>query len=148
MSKVTTIRGDLFDAPKGSIIAHACNTKGVWGSGIAKEFAKRFPRAREEYTRVCMEKGASLIGTCLLIPAGDYTIACLFTSKNYGQFKDRPAKILEHTLNAVAHMIALNEDDKPIHMCKINAGLFGVPWQDTKKILAGFDYPITVHSLD
>lgn len=145
MSKVTTIKGNLFNAPKGSIIIHACNTKGVWGSGIAKEFAKRFPKARDIYHQACMEKGSSLIGTCLLIPAGDYTIGCLFTSKNYGTYVDSPDKILENTLNAVAHMIALNEEDKPMHMCKINAGLFKVPWQDTKKILKGFDIPFTVY---
>ena len=146
MGKVQTVIGDLFDAPKGSIIGHACNTKGVWGSGIAKEFAKRFPKARDVYAQVCQEKGASLIGTCLLIPAGDYTIACLFTSKNYGSFKDTPAKILEHTQTAVADMIAQSAG-KPINLCKINSVLFAVPWQDTKKVLNSFDYPMTVYSL-
>lgn len=145
MSKITTIKGNLFDAPKGSIIIHACNTKGVWGSGIAKEFAKRFPKARDIYVEHCKEHGASLIGTCLLIPAGDYVIGCLFTSKNFGKHVSKPDKILENTENAVAHMIALNTDDKEMHMCKINAGLFKVDWNDTKKVLKGFDIPFTVY---
>lgn len=145
MSKITTIQGDLFTAPKGSIIVHACNTKGVWGSGIAKAFASRFPKAREEYSKLCQEKGPSLIGTCLLIEAGDYTIGCLFTSKNYGAFVDSPQKILEHTQTAMADLIAQNTDNKPIHMCKINSGLFNVPWPDTKKVLKEFDREITVY---
>lgn len=145
MSKITTINGNLFDAPKGSIIIHACNTKGMWGSGIAKAFAQKFPKARDIYVKHCQEHGASLIGTCLLIPAGDYTIGCLFTSNNYGMFVDKPHQILENTLNAVAHMIALNAENKEMHMCKINAGLFKVPWPDTKKILEGFDIPFTVY---
>lgn len=145
MSKITTIKGNLFDAPKGSIIIHACNTKGVWGSGIAKEFAKRFPKARELYTQHCMEHGSSLLGTALLIPAGDYVIGCLFTSKNYGQFVDKPGKILESTDFAMAHLIAQNTDNKELHMCKINSGLFNVPWTETKKLLKKFDTPIVVY---
>lgn len=144
MGKVTTFKGNLFDAPKGSIIIHACNTKGMWGSGIAKEFAKRFPVAYQAYRNECLSKGASLIGTCLLIPTKNYTIGCLFTSKNYGQFVDSPDKILKATKTAVEDLILQNKDKNPMHMCKINSGLFKVPWQDTKKILkeTGEDFVI------
>lgn len=145
MSKITTIKGDLFDAPKGSIIIHACNTKGVWGSGIAKEFAKRFPKARDIYAQACQEKGASLIGTCLLIPAGDFVIGCLFTSKGFGNYVDSPTKILAQTETAVADLLAQNTDNREMHMCKINSGLFRVDWNDTKKVLKSFDVPFTVY---
>jgi len=53
MSKVVTIKASLFTAPEGSIIIHACNTKGVWGSGIAAAFAKIFPDARNVYAKAC-----------------------------------------------------------------------------------------------
>lgn len=145
MAKVTTIKGNLFDAPKGSIIIHACNTKGVWGSGIAKAFAHKFPKARDIYAQVCQEKGASLIGTCLLIPAGDYVIGCLFTSKSYGQFVDPPAKILKATETAVADLIRQNVDGKPLHACKFNAGLFRVPWPKTKAILKATDSEFVIY---
>lgn len=145
MSKITTIKGNLFDAPKGSILIHACNTKGVWGSGIAKAFASKFPKARDVYVQLCQEKSASLLGTCLLIPAGDYTIGCLFTSKNYGQFVDKPAKILESTETAIADLIAQNVDKKPMHTCKINSGLFNVPWADTKALLKQTGEEFTVY---
>lgn len=145
MSKITTVKGNLFDAPKGSIIIHACNTKGVWGSGIAKAFAQKFPKARDIYAKHCQEHGASLIGTCLLIPAGDYVIGCLFTSKNYGQFVDKPHQILENTEKAVKHMLEQNTTSMPMHMCKINSGLFKVDWNDTKKVLKSFDVPFTVY---
>jgi ADP-ribose 1''-phosphate phosphatase len=139
MGKVTTIKGNLFDAPKGTIIAHACNTKGVWGSGIAKEFAKRFPVAAAIYRKHCLEHGSSLLGSCLLIPAGDYTIACLFTSKNFGAYVDSPDSILTNTFSAVMDMILQNGGEKEIHMCKINSGLFNVPWKDTKKLLKSIE---------
>ena len=145
MSKITTIKGNLFDAPKGSIIIHACNCRGVWGSGIAKEFAKRFPNAYNVYRAKCFTEGDTLLGTCLLIKSGAYTVACLFTSKNYGQFVDKPAKILESTESAIAHLIKQNVDGKPLHTCKINSGLFNVPWNDTKALLEATASEFTVY---
>jgi ADP-ribose 1''-phosphate phosphatase len=135
VGKVTTIKGNLFDAPKGSIIIHACNTKGVWGSGIAKSFAVKFNGAYNVYRAECLAKGSSLLGTCLLIPAGSHTIACLFTSKSYGQFVDKPAMILKSTETALADLIKQNVGNSPLHTCKINSGLFNVPWRDTKALL-------------
>lgn len=138
MSNVTTIKGDLFTAPEGSILLHACNCKGVWGSGIAAAFAKRFPKAREQYTELCQKNGHILLGTAHLIPTTRFTIGCVFTSKSYGGNVDAPDKILEATRTAIADLIAKNVENKPIHMCKINSGLFRVDWNDTKKILKEF----------
>lgn len=139
MSNVITIKGDLFDAPSGVIIAHACNCKGVWGSGIAAQFAKRYPDARNTYSQECQEKGHTLLGTSMLIPAGDKVIGCLFTSKSFGQNVDKVQDILDATRTAIADLIAKNVENRPIHMCKINSGLFGVNWRSTKKILKEFE---------
>lgn len=145
MSKITIVKGNLFDAPKGSILIHACNCKGVWGSGIAKEFAKRFPKAKNIYSYHCQTNGTQNLGKCLLIPCGDYTIGCLFTSKNYGQFVDKPDSILAATRIAIAHLILQNTTKKPMHMCKINSGLFNVPWEDTKAIMEATGQEFTVY---
>jgi ADP-ribose 1''-phosphate phosphatase len=135
MSKVTTIKGNLFDAPKGSIIIHACNTKGVWGSGIAKSFAVKYNGAYNVYRAACLSKGSALLGTCLLIPTHNHVVACLFTSKSYGHFVDKPAMILNSTETALADLIKQNVGNLPLHTCKINSGLFNVPWRDTKALL-------------
>ena len=148
---VTTLKGNLFEAPVGSIIVHACNTKGVWGSGIAKEFAKRFPYARLIYSQACQQHGANLLGTCLLIPTGEqggYVIGCLFTSKNYGGHVDAPPKILKATKLAVDDLLRqakIMKPTRPIYMCKINSGLFKVPWNDTKDILKETGEDFTVY---
>lgn len=144
---IKIIKDSLFNAPKGSIIAHACNCQGVWGSGIAKVFAERFPKEREEYSAVCYERGTSLAGSALLIPAGDRTIGCLFTSRGYGATKDSVGQILEFTYDAIADLIAKNVDKKPIAMCKINAGLFAVPWEDTLEVLRSFDQEFTIYEI-
>jgi ADP-ribose 1''-phosphate phosphatase len=145
MSNIVTIKGSLFSAPKGSIIIHACNTKGMWGSGIAKAFAKLYPLQYHEYTKACQEKGASLLGTCLLLPARSHIIGCLFTSKNYGQYVDSPDRILKATKTAIDDLIKQNVDKLPMHMCKINSGLFKVPWKDTKAILKETGESFTVY---
>ena len=145
MSNITTVKGNLFDAPKGSIIIHACNCRGVWGSGIAAEFARRFPKARDLYAKICQEKGPSLAGTCLLIPAGDYVIGCLFTSRGYANSVDKPQKILENTEKAIEDLIRQNVENRPLHTCKINSGLFRVPWNDTKDILKKSGKEFTVY---
>lgn len=145
MSKITTIKGNLFDAPKGSIIIHAVNCRGLWGAGIAREFAKRFPEAYEMYSIVCQTNGNALLGKCLLIPVKDYTVGCLFTSKNYGQFVDKPAMILKSTRYAIEDLIKKNIENKPMHMCKINSGLFNVPWDDTKAVLEEFGVEFTIY---
>jgi O-acetyl-ADP-ribose deacetylase (regulator of RNase III) len=37
------VKGDLFEAPLKYAIGHGCNTHGVMGAGVAKEFKRRYP---------------------------------------------------------------------------------------------------------
>ncbi|KAJ5826610.1 hypothetical protein N7447_003373 [Penicillium robsamsonii] len=46
--------GDLFNAPNGAALIHACNCQGVWGAGIARSFRKRYPAAYEIYRNHCL----------------------------------------------------------------------------------------------
>ncbi|OJJ34795.1 hypothetical protein ASPWEDRAFT_39881 [Aspergillus wentii DTO 134E9] len=51
--KVLEIEGDLFDAPDGTALIHACNCQGSWGGGIAKAFKDQYPAAFEKYRAHC-----------------------------------------------------------------------------------------------
>ncbi|KAL1733455.1 ADP-ribose 1''-phosphate phosphatase [Schizophyllum commune] len=131
--------GDIFSAPPGSILVHACNTKGAWGSGIAAAFKERFPRAFVVYQAYCKEYGASALGMCLLIPDVDgrgHEIACLFTSKAYGKRKDGPEEILQATRSALSDLVNKNVEGKELHGCKFNSGRFSVPWKDTDSVFS------------
>ena len=115
-SKVVVHVGDLFShAPTGSVLVHACNTQGVWGSGIAAAFKARFPRAYDVYRATCEEYGDSLLGKTLLINPQEedtkangggkgYAIACLFTSRRFGKRKDSKDLILQSTKTAVVQL--------------------------------------------
>jgi ADP-ribose 1''-phosphate phosphatase len=144
MKNISIVKGDLFKAPSGSVLVHACNAQGVWGAGIAKMCAQKFPRAREEYTKLCKEKGTDLLGTCILIDVGEFKIACLITSNGFGARRDSPDVILENTRRAVADLLAKTTVADSIHMCKINSGLFAVPWYRTEALLDHFNRPMTV----
>jgi ADP-ribose 1''-phosphate phosphatase len=148
MSNVTIVKGDLFTAPKGSIICHACNTYGAWGAGIAKQFANRYPDAYKIYKQFCDDQEGFALHQCLLIDAGDLTIGCLFTSWGYGAYVDKPERVLKATYNSIDCLIRQNTGRKPIHMCKINSGLFGVKWELTQEVLEKFpEQKFTVYEL-
>jgi ADP-ribose 1''-phosphate phosphatase len=102
-------------------------------------------------------------------------IGCLFTSEKKGKGKGSKESILEATGEAVEDLVRkvrdLNEggdgaDGKAkagsskedrideVRMCKINSGLFGVPWEATREVIEGVEIgegdleEIAVYSLD
>lgn len=144
MGRIEYKRGDLFQAggPK-SILVHACNCMGVWGSGIAVEFRNRYPHAYEDYKDVCRKKQMAgqlethLLGTGFWTgyPIGAQRVGCLFTSLNYGKLKDSPGKILKQTRLAVDMLLCITPPEYTVHSPKINSGLFAVPWGKTEAVL-------------
>ena len=144
MGRITNIQGSLFEAPAGAILIHSCNCQGMWGSGIAKEFAVRFPIEYRLYTRHC-KITPKVLGTALLIHGSKYSIGCLFTSFSYGAHVDSPSKILQATKTAITDLIRQNTKNQPFHACKFNSGLFKVPWEDTLAILETTGRDFTIH---
>lgn len=133
-------KGNLFDAPKGSILAHACNCKGVWGSGIAKQFRNRFPVSYIKYKEYCEQHVAEgILGTSVIFYEDGYYIACMFTSDGYGSEVDTEELIIKHTDEAVFDVLSFRDIFEPgslqLHMPKINSGKFGVPWEKTEPII-------------
>lgn len=149
------ITGDLFQASKHSILAHSCNAHGIWGGGIAYQFALKYPKAEALYEEHCAKyKPQELLGTTLIIKSDDFNeedgfyIACLFTSTGGGNSPDAPDSILLNTRLAIQDLYnQLVNSNEPyltspngnfiINLPKINAGIFRVPWDYTKNILQG-----------
>jgi ADP-ribose 1''-phosphate phosphatase len=167
MTSLKYITGDLFIAPTHSILAHSCNTHGIWGGGIAYQFALKYPKAERLYEEHCAKhKPYDLLGTTLLLKSDDfvndgpnkkgYYIACLFTSVGGGNSPDAPDAILLNTRAAIHDLFKqLQESEDPviqglrnpagrwvINLPKINAGIFRVPWDHTSSILQGTPYEL------
>jgi len=138
MSNIKYVKGNLFDlAPKGAYLAHACNCQGVWGSGIAVEFRKRFPKAYKQYVNICKEWSPEHnIGDYLILSD---EVVVLFTSKDYGQNKCHKDEILYNTESSLSNIVENETSKITLHIPKINSGLFGVPWEETEAILKKFD---------
>lgn len=142
---ITYRSGDLFGVlrrAKGPlpVLAHACNCLGSWGGGIALQFRKRYPEAYKVYARHCEQASPeAILGTTLLIPTQDCTIACLFTSIDGG------GDIVESTRCAMEDLV--RQTKQPVFMPMINAGIFGVQWEVTEHVLKNFDIDITVYTL-
>lgn len=161
MPGIRYMKGDLFTAPIGSVLAQSCNCLGTWGKGVAAGFYKNFPSAYIKYKHYCENhEPEAIIGKCLLMaseatdPKGKgYFIACLFTSRGYGREADPKEEILQHTKTAIDDLIhQVNIDprieSKIIHLPKINAGLFRVPWDQTEQILEDTHHPFVVYELN
>ncbi|KAH8892047.1 hypothetical protein GQ53DRAFT_608411, partial [Thozetella sp. PMI_491] len=151
--RVTEKTGDLFGAPPNSVLIHACNCAGHWGAGIAAAFRKRYPSAYKAHVAFCEgQTPEQLVGTAQLIPPCElddsprHYIGCLFTSRRYGRAKDSPCQIIRATGPAMRDLLEQIEVVKEsgqsvaeIRMCRINSGLFAVPWEDTKEAIEGLN---------
>ncbi|RAH46499.1 MIF domain protein [Aspergillus brunneoviolaceus CBS 621.78] len=129
--RILEIEGNLFDAPDGAALIHACNCQGHWGKGIARKFRDKYPNAYIAYRTHCLdyntlntevvvtgETGPRRLrlpeGTALIIPPqhGDYEpsgghqhwIICLFTSFNHGRALSPVDFLLGNTELAVADL--------------------------------------------
>lgn len=173
MAVITEEIGDIFSAPPKSILIHACNARGAWGSGVAIAFKQKYPYAFRKYNAHCLspptgsklsvkQHQANIVGTTLLIPPPNSTnqrqatktphyIACLFTSLDYGKRVSPPEEIVENTGNAikdlakqVAEMRELGQEMGKCYAVRINSGRFGVEWQKTRAVLEAGGLDITV----
>jgi ADP-ribose 1''-phosphate phosphatase len=138
--------GDIFNAPDGTVIIHACNTIGSWGAGIAAAFKQNYPSAYENHYDYCKENKPVQTGTAQLIPPLDGTpkhwVGCVFTSALFGKRRDPPKTILAATgpamvdlLRQIATAKMEGEEIGEVRICKINSGLFRVPWEKTVEVL-------------
>jgi len=130
--------GNLFvEARSNAILTHACNAQGRWGRGIALNFKKLYPSAYKQYQDFCGEPATKQICGRTFIANSTSPIGCMITSWHWSPH-DPQETILANTLKAAIDLIEQTTEKYPgyeIHSCKINAGLFGVPWALTESAI-------------
>lgn len=136
MIKFEFRKGDMLkNMNTEDIFVHACNCKGVWGRGIAKQFKSEFSDAFEQYRNFCMMPDTRPGDACIVEERG-YQIGCLITSNGYGKLTDDPKKIIVNTHRAVIDLLdQIKTSEVRIQSNVFNSGLFGVPWKHTQKVL-------------
>lgn len=135
---IEEVTGNLFDAPKGSLLVHACNTEGVWGAGIAATFARLYPSYFKAYEAICRAQGPKLLGTCLILGGKYHDVGCLFTSTGFGRRALYQDEILTNTRKSLVDLFSQIPDNDTVNMPRINSGLFRVPWPKTLAIVEEF----------
>lgn len=139
----------LFDAPQESVIVHACNSQGVWGSGIAKPFKEKYPHSFTDYNRFCLlaneERGTACgrAGLSSFHESEPHWVGWIVTSHNYASQKDPVELIKINTTLALMELckkiyMGHSSEEYPsidVYSNKFNSGLFAVPWEDSELIL-------------
>lgn len=130
--KILFKKGNMFENLRKDVVyLHSCNAQGHWGAGIALEFRDKFKKAYLDHKKI-----KNSVGDGYILKDGDYSVACLITSKFYGQFKDPPKKILVQTYTALENMLrSVQEKDITVYSPKINSGYFATPWEATEKVI-------------
>lgn len=145
---VTTVKGDVFRSGAG-IIAHGCNCRGGYGSGVAGIMARKYPKARNAYIEKFQTEGWQL-GDVQFVGFASIVIANCATQKAY---LPRGRRHVDYDAIRTC-MIKVKEFAKvsglTVAMPKIGAGLAGGDWGTIKKILKEVftDYDVTVYHLD
>lgn len=125
------VTGNLLDADLPAI-AHGCNTRGIMGSGIAKEIKTRYPIMHDIYQRMCQEGYFYLGSFYQYTHDDDYTIFNLATQVETGPNADLIAIAV-----SVRRMLtmALHDDIPVIGLPRIGAGIGRLKWVDVEHAL-------------
>ncbi|WP_091014459.1 MULTISPECIES: macro domain-containing protein [Paenibacillus] len=148
---IKVVNGNLLNATE-SIIGHQTNTKGVWGSGIAKSIKQKHPEAYPLYQLACHEYGDKLLGCCWTTKVNENrVIANLFGQTTYGRnnsvvYTDYHAlktalKTLKIRAKKFGHSVALPYN--------IGCGLANGDWKVVYGIIEEVfsDYEVTLYRL-
>ena len=134
------IQGDIFKISQVVNYAHGCNCAGAMGKGIALQFKMRYPHMYSQYKDLC-HSGVFSVGNVFEFNYGKGFIFNLGTQKSWKE----GAKI-EYVKEACKKMmeIATKNNIRSIAMPAIGAGLGGLNWNETKKMINEIskDYPI------
>lgn len=141
-------QGNLFEA-KVDLLAHGCNCKGGFGSGVAKGMAHCHNKARYEYLYKHRTEGWKL-GDVQFVSSGTKIIANCATQDNF-----LPRGECHADYNAIKVCMKKVKDyaklrNLSIAIPKIGAGLAGGDWELIKAILDDVfqDYDCTVYYLE
>lgn len=135
----------IFDSPRGSVLAHGCNTVGVWGAGIAKPFKERFPDTFKFYSLVCKSlPSANLLGKFYPYYEGGYYLGLCMTQVGFGPRGTGPHASLaaiESSLRSLLEYVAKLQNDETrtrdvdVYIPRIGCGYGGLRWEDVRPVI-------------
>lgn len=128
----------FLDIHEHKVIAHACNCQGRWGAGFAQQLREAYPKAAEwQLDRGQRKELRPGTCECWALPSKDIAIYCLHNSVLPGREGTSIRDCLKYTRLAVLQMLHSMSimGRHEVHSPAINAGLFKVPWEQTRQVL-------------
>lgn len=142
------VQGDLFEASE-DLIAHGCNCRNGFGSGVARQMSITYPKAKEFFHDKFEVDGWRLgeVQFVRLIDKKHQFVANCAT-----QYAYLPRGVKHADYDAIrAAMTTVKEfaqaKSLSVAIPKIGAGLAGGKWEEIEKIISEVfsDYDITVY---
>lgn len=140
------VEGDLFEAAE-DIIAHGCNCRNGYGSGVAYTMSQRYPKAKSLYHEKYDEEGWELGEVQFVLQNdGKYIANCAtqdaFMPRGYRHVN---YDSVEECMEKVKRFA--KEKGLSIAIPKIGAGLAGGDWHTIEAILEHVfsDYDVTIY---
>lgn len=145
---VKIVKGDLFKGEV-DIIAHGCNTKNGFGSGVAGTIALQHPRAKIEYHAKFFKDGWEL-GDVQFVMSNSQTIANCATQNEYYPRNKVHADYYSIRVAMEKVKAFAKAGNFSVGMPRIGCGLAGGDWSIVKDILDEVfsDYDVTVFVQD
>lgn len=147
--------GDLLTAESG-IIIHGCNSRGVMGSGVARQIRDKWPVVYKAY-RYSFETSGLELGDIQTVPVFNADKSLLvvnaITQKDYGRdagkvYVDYNAitEAFTKTLLIAKQLSDYNSAMMPIHYPKIGGGLangdFNIIYASISEVLGNWDHTL------
>lgn len=130
------VKGDLFKT-EAEIIAHGCNCRGGFGSGIAGIISKLYPQVREIFSHKFNTTGWQL-GEIQVVDVGSKIIVNCATQLEYGNGAVNGKVYVNYDAvrSCMEKLLAYKkETGKSLAIPKIGAGLAGGDWQKIESII-------------
>jgi len=131
-------QGNLLDVTQGVII-HGCNSKGVFGSGVALAVRNKYPQAYRSYQYQYNKQRLKLgyIDWCRI--AHRLWIANAVTQQNYGREKKQYVDYNAITTVFTEAIEVANTNGFNLNFPKIGAGLGGGDWNTVEQLINDCD---------
>lgn len=153
---IELIQGDIFDTHN-VVIAHGVNCRGGFGSGIAGQIAKKYPKVREEYLKYHNEVGwqladiqiigcGELMGPTSTNPNSYYKPRIIVNCATQDAYL--PRGVLHANYHAIERVCKklrhfCKEENHTLALPKIGCGLAGGDWNAVEEI-----YQNVFHDMD
>ena len=129
------IKGNLFDFVNSGIIVHSCNAQKVMGSGFAKDFKQKYPKAFDQY-RVDLDEGYTLGNVSWYIEYNNIMLASLIGQEFYGRDSNLMYTSYDAINNGLNEVFAVAKSNNTIvSMPKIGSGLGNASWEVISEII-------------